>query len=62
MLPSLGLLTLHLNGTERPAKAGDMQYAAPWDVRGIRNTGTTPLHCFVWKWNGKGLPPKMQPK
>lgn len=51
-----------LNGRERPAAAGDMQYAAPWDMHGIRNTGTTPLRFFVWKWNGKGVPPMAQPK
>ena len=52
----------HMNGKERPAKAGDVQYAAPWDLHGITNTGTTPLRFFVWKWNGKGVPPMAQPK
>jgi mannose-6-phosphate isomerase-like protein (cupin superfamily) len=52
----------HMNGKERPAKAGDVQYAAPWDVHGITNTGTTPLRFFVWKWNGKGVPPMAPPK
>lgn len=47
--------TWHLKGNESPAKAGDMQYAAPWDVHGIRNTGTTPLTFVVWKWNNKGV-------
>jgi mannose-6-phosphate isomerase-like protein (cupin superfamily) len=51
-----------MNGKERPAKAGDVQYAAPWDMHGITNTGTTPLRFFVWKWNGKGVPPMAQPK
>ena len=53
--------TWHLNGRERPARTGDMQYAAPWDVHGIKNTGTTPLRFVVWKWNGKGVPPMAQP-
>jgi len=57
-----GTGTWSLNGKERPAKAGDLQYAAPWDMHGITNTGTTPLRFFVWKWNGKGVPPKAQPK
>jgi mannose-6-phosphate isomerase-like protein (cupin superfamily) len=52
----------HLKGVERPARAGDMQYAAPWDVHGIRNTGRTPLRFVVWKWNGKGVPPKVDPQ
>jgi len=53
-----GTGTWSLNGKERPAKAGDLQYAAPWDMHGITNTGTTPLRFFVWKWNGKGVPPQ----
>ncbi|HEY5807062.1 MAG TPA: cupin domain-containing protein [Povalibacter sp.] len=47
--------TWHLNGKEQPARAGDMQYAAPWDVHGITNTGKTPLRFVVWKWNNKGV-------
>ena len=53
--------TWSLNGKERPAKTGDMQYAAPWDLHGIKNTGRTPLRFVVWKWNSKGVPPMMQP-
>lgn len=33
-----------------------MLYAAPWDVHGITNTGTTPLTFVVWKWDNKGVP------
>lgn len=47
--------TWHLNGKEQPARAGDMQYAAPWDVHGVSNTGKTPLTFVVWKWNNKGV-------
>ena len=54
--------TWHLNGREQPARAGDMQYAAPWDVHGLKNTGRTPLRFVVWKWNGKGVPPRPQPR
>ena len=52
--------TWSLNGKESPAKPGDLQYAAPWDWHGIKNTGTTPLRFFVWKWNGKGVAPKVK--
>jgi endoglucanase len=38
------------------AKTGDMLYAAPWDLHGIRNTGSTNLKFAVWKWNAKGMP------
>jgi mannose-6-phosphate isomerase-like protein (cupin superfamily) len=47
--------TWHLNGKDSPAKAGDIQYSAPWDVHGIKNTGSTPLTFVVWKWNNKGV-------
>lgn len=56
-----GTGTWHLNGEESPARAGDMQYAAPWDVHGIRNTGSTPLTFVVWKWNGRGVPLPARP-
>jgi mannose-6-phosphate isomerase-like protein (cupin superfamily) len=54
--------TWHLNGRERAAKPGDMQYAAPWDAHGIKNTGTAPLRFVVWKWNSKGVVPLARPK
>jgi mannose-6-phosphate isomerase-like protein (cupin superfamily) len=47
--------TWHLNGKDFSAQKGDMLYAAPWDIHGIKNTGTTPLTFVVWKWNAKGL-------
>jgi mannose-6-phosphate isomerase-like protein (cupin superfamily) len=54
--------TWHLNGREQPARTGDMQYAAPWDVHGIRNTGRVPLRFVVWKWNSKGVAPARRPR
>lgn len=45
----------HLLGRDFPAKKGDMLYAGPWDIHGIRNSGKTPLKFVVWKWNNKGL-------
>jgi quercetin dioxygenase-like cupin family protein len=56
-----GLGTWHLNGQERGAKAGDMLYAAPWDVHGVKNTGKTSLRFVVWKWNSKGVAPLARP-
>jgi mannose-6-phosphate isomerase-like protein (cupin superfamily) len=53
--------TWHLNGRERPARPGDMQYAAPWDVHGISNTGRAPLRFVVWKWNSRGVTPRAAP-
>ena len=54
--------TWHLKGRERPARAGDMQYAAPWDVHGIHNTGRAPLRFVVWKWHSKGVAPAPRPR
>jgi mannose-6-phosphate isomerase-like protein (cupin superfamily) len=45
----------HLNGKTFAAQKGDILYAAPWDVHGIKNTGAAPLVFVVWKWNNKGL-------
>ncbi len=51
----------HLNGEDFPAKAGDMLYAAPWDIHGIKNTGTDNLEFVVWKWASKGVQPSHAP-
>ena len=53
--------TWTLKGQTMPANAGDMLYAAPWDVHGITNTGKTPLTFVVWKWTGKGVEPLAAP-
>lgn len=45
----------HLNGEDFEAGKGDMLYAAPWDVHGVKNTGDGPLTFVVWKWNNKGV-------
>lgn len=54
--------TWHLLGEERPAKAGDLLYTAPWDVHGITNTGDVPLRFVVWKWSGRGVDPPADPR
>ena len=51
----------HLNGRDFPAKAGDMIYARPWDIHGIKNTGETVMKFVVWKWNSKGITPLPAP-
>jgi mannose-6-phosphate isomerase-like protein (cupin superfamily) len=45
-----------------PAKTGDMLYAAPWDLHGIRNTGSVNLKFVVWKWNAKAIPTPLKPR
>jgi mannose-6-phosphate isomerase-like protein (cupin superfamily) len=47
--------TWTLNGKEIPLEKGDLMYAKPWDMHGIRNTGTEPLKFFVFKWTNKGM-------
>lgn len=54
--------TWHLNGREQRAVAGDMLYAAPWDMHGVKNTGATPLRFVVWKWNSRGVAPLARPE
>jgi mannose-6-phosphate isomerase-like protein (cupin superfamily) len=54
--------TWHLNGKSFPAQKGDILYAAPWDIHGIKNTGETPLTFVVWKWNNKGVELPAQPE
>jgi mannose-6-phosphate isomerase-like protein (cupin superfamily) len=53
--------TWTLKGETKPAHAGDMLYAAPWDLHGITNTGKTPLTFVVWKWTSKGVEPPPAP-
>ncbi len=53
--------TWHLNGKTYEAQPGDILYAAPWDVHGIKNTGEVPLTFVVWKWNSKGVPQPVDP-
>ena len=54
--------TWHLLGEEQPAEAGDLLYAAPWDVHGITNTGEVPLKFVVWKWTSRGVEPPSRPE
>ena len=57
-----GTGTWHLNGETRAAEAGDLLYAAPWDVHGITNTGTEPLRFVVWKWGAPGVAAPERPE
>jgi mannose-6-phosphate isomerase-like protein (cupin superfamily) len=61
LLITEGSGTWTVNDRVFPAKAGDMLYAAPWDLHGIRNTGTGNLKFVVWKWNAKAMPTPPSP-
>jgi len=55
MILAEGSGTWHLDGKESPARKGDVVYAAPWTMHGIKNTGETPLTYYMVKWNNKGV-------
>ena len=55
MIVTEGQGVWHLNGEDFEAGKGDMLYAAPWDIHGVKNTGDEPLTFWVWKWNNKGV-------
>ena len=50
-----------LDGKELPARKGDVLYAAPWAMHGLKNTGDAPLTYYMVKWNNKGVPPPAKP-
>ena len=47
--------TMYLKGQAVATKKGDLLYTSPWDLHGIKNTGTEPLTFVVFKWNNKGV-------
>jgi len=50
-----------LKGDQFEAKAGDLIYAAPWDMHGIVNTGQDTMSFFVIKWRNKGVESPPEP-
>jgi endonuclease YncB( thermonuclease family) len=55
MILADGTGTWHLDGKEWPARKGDVVYAAPWIMHGLKNTSTGPLTYYMVKWNNKGV-------
>lgn len=51
----------HLNGKEWPAQKGDVLYAAPWTMHGIRNTGDKPISYMAVKWAARGVKAPPEP-
>lgn len=47
--------TWTIKDKDTKASVGDILYAAPWELHGLKNTGKTPMKFVVWKWNGKGV-------
>lgn len=56
-----GFGTWTVNGRVFEAKSGDMLYAAPWDVHGVKNTGDTVLTFVFWKWTSTEVTPPQDP-
>src|SRR5262245_12843027 len=52
-----GAGTWHLDGKDHPARKGDVVYAGPWSMHGIKNTSDAPLTYYMFKWSGKGVEP-----
>lgn len=53
MMVIKGSGTWHLNGEDLPAATGDILYARPHDIHGLKNTAATELQFVVWKWADK---------
>jgi mannose-6-phosphate isomerase-like protein (cupin superfamily) len=55
MILADGSGTWTLDRKEIAAKKGDVVYAAPWTMHGLKNTGNAPLTYYMVKWNNKGV-------
>jgi mannose-6-phosphate isomerase-like protein (cupin superfamily) len=55
MILAEGTGTWHLDGKDLPARKGDVVYAAPWTMHGLKNTGEAPLTYYMVKWDNKGV-------
>jgi mannose-6-phosphate isomerase-like protein (cupin superfamily) len=55
MILAEGAGTWHLDGKEFPARKGDVVYAAPWTMHGLKNTSAAPLTYYMVKWANKGV-------
>jgi len=61
MILAEGNGTWHLEGKESAARPGDVAYAAPFGMHGLRNSSAAPLSYYVIKWTGKGVAPPAAP-
>src|SRR5262245_25107038 len=57
MILAEGSGTWTLDGVDIEARKGDVVYAAPWILHGIKNTGDGPVIYYMVKWSSKGVPP-----
>jgi quercetin dioxygenase-like cupin family protein len=61
MILAEGTGTWTLEGKESAARKGDVVYAAPWALHGLKNTGDGPLTYYMVKWNDKGVKAPQKP-
>ena len=61
MILAEGTGTWHLDGKDFPARKGDVVFAAPWTMHGLKNTGDGPLTYYMVKWNSKGVKAPAEP-
>jgi mannose-6-phosphate isomerase-like protein (cupin superfamily) len=61
MILATGTGEWRVDDKELPAKAGDVVYARPWTMHGIKNTGDEPLVYYMVKWSSKGVPAAERP-
>ena len=61
MILAEGAGTWHVDGKEFPARKGDVVFAAPWVMHGLKNTSDAPLTYYMVKWNNKGVPAPVKP-
>ncbi len=56
MIVVMGSGVWQLDGKEMLAETGDVVYAAPWTMHGLRNnSGEAPLMYYMVKWSGQGI-------
>jgi mannose-6-phosphate isomerase-like protein (cupin superfamily) len=62
MILAEGAGTWTVDGNETPARKGDVVYAAPWTMHGLKNTGKAPLTYYMVKWSNLGVKARERPE
>jgi mannose-6-phosphate isomerase-like protein (cupin superfamily) len=61
MILADGVGTWTLGDKEFAAKKGDVVYASPWTMHGLKNTDQGTLTYYMVKWNNRGVPIPAKP-
>lgn len=62
MMITKGRGTWYLNGTESPAKEGDILFARAWDYHGVKAADDSPLEFVVFKYSGRHIDAPADPQ